>query len=76
MADRADKRVEQDNKWHEWWESQEVTEKDVMREGPEEGIEDDEVVEESKVRAPLSREQMTKFRCEAQPPWRKKQSMK
>ena len=76
VADRAHERIEQDNKWFEWWENQEVTKKDVTWEGPEDGIEDDEVVEERKVRAPLNDAQIKKFKCEAEPPWRKKAAQK
>ena len=48
---------------------------DVIWEGEEEGIEDDEV-EESKVRVALNNEQMRKFRCDVVPPWRKKEASK
>ena len=73
LVERSSTRIKSENAWFEWYDGEEIQEQDVIREGTIEGVEDDEQVGETKVRAPLTREAVNKYRTDEIPPWRKNQ---
>ena len=54
-VERASHQKRLENRWFKWHDDQEVREADYHREETIEGIEDDEEVEGTKVRAPLTK---------------------